>query len=140
MADANDADNDNSAGAKEEIDYTPVVDFCARLVQKVIAHGLPANTFLNVNIPNVSWAEIKGIELTRLGHRIYRDELIARKDPQGRSYYWIGGLHPEGVADHGTDIWALENKLISITPVNLDMTAYRMIDDLKRWKLEALTL
>jgi 5'-nucleotidase len=132
--------DDKSPTVEGEIDYTPITNFCARLVQKVIKHGLPANTFLNVNLPNMSWGEIKGIELTRLGHRIYPDELVARKDPRGRPYYWIGGLPPQGVADHGTDIWALENKLISVTPVNLDMTAYRLIEDFKRWHLEDLAL
>ena len=84
------------------------------------------------------WPEIKGIELTRLGHRLYRDELLKRQDPRGRPYYWIGGLPPKGVAEHGTDIWAMENKLISITPLNLDITDHRMIEDLKRWKVEEI--
>ncbi len=84
------------------------------------------------------WAHIKGVELTRLGQRVYRDELVARQDPRGRPYYWIGGQPPRGVPDHGTDIWALANNLISITPINLDLTAYRFMDELKRWKLEEL--
>ncbi len=123
-----------------DFDFTPIVTFCAHLTKKVIEQGLPANTFLNVNIPGVPWNEMKGVELTRLGHRVYRDELVKREDPRGRPYYWIGGLPPKGVADYGTDIWAMENKLISITPINLDVTAYRMIDELKRWKLEDITL
>jgi len=125
---------------EEEVDFTPIANFCAQLTKKAIDHGLPADTFLNVNIPGVSWDNIKGIELTRLGRRVYRDELVARKDPRGRLYYWIGGLPPKGVADHGTDIWAMENNLISITPINLDMTDHHMIEDLKRWKLEELTV
>jgi 5'-nucleotidase len=106
----------------------------------VIEHGLPVNTLLNVNLPRVSWDKIKGVELTRLGHRVYRDELVRRKDPRGRPYYWIGGLPPKGVADYGTDIWALENTLISITPINLDLTDHHMIEDLKRWKLEEISI
>jgi 5'-nucleotidase len=110
------------------------------LTQKVIEHGLPANTFLNINLPHVPWEQIKGVELTRLGRRLYRDELISRKDPRGRPYYWIGGLPPKGVSDHGTDIWALANKLISVTPINLDITDHHMIETLKRWKLEDIAL
>ncbi|MBE7467960.1 MAG: 5'/3'-nucleotidase SurE [Anaerolineae bacterium] len=121
-----------------QIDYTPIAAFCARLAQKTLEHGLPANTLLNVNIPSAPWEHIKGVELTRLGQRVYRDELVARKDPRGRPYYWIGGLPPHGVPDQGTDIWALANNLISITPINLDITAYRFIEELKRWKLEEL--
>jgi 5'-nucleotidase len=122
------------------IDYAPLAAFSARLVQKIMEYGLPANTFLNLNFPNVPWSQVKGIELTRLGHRLYCDQLITRQDPRGRPYYWIGGLPPQGVAEHGTDIWALANHLISITPVNLDMTAHLLLEDLKRWKLEEITL
>jgi 5'-nucleotidase len=125
---------------KEELDYTPIAAFCARLAQKVINHGLPPNTFLNVNIPCIPWTDIKGIALTRLGKRVYRDKLISRKDPRGRPYYWIGGLPPKGVADHGTDIWALANNLISVTPINLDITDRQLLEGLKRWKLEDIPL
>jgi 5'-nucleotidase len=122
------------------VDYAPLATFCAALTQKVLEYGLPINTFLNVNIPNVPWETIKGIELTRLGRRVYRDQLISRADPRQRPYYWIGGLPPRGVADHGTDIWAMENNLISITPINLDMTAYHLLEDLKRWQLADISL
>ena len=132
--------SDDTMLAEAETDFEPIVNFCAQLVKQVIDHGLPTNTLLNVNLPNVAWPEIKGIELTRLGLRVYRDELVERVDPRGRPYYWIGGLPPKGVADHGTDIWALENNLISITPINLDMTSHRMIEELKRWHLEDMSL
>jgi 5'-nucleotidase len=130
----------DSLAEAEEVDYAPMAAYCARLAQKVIDQGLPANTFLNVNLPKAAWSEIKGIAVTRLGQRVYRDQLVTRADPRGRPYYWIGGLPPRGVADHGTDIWALENNLISVTPVNLDLTGHRLIEDLKRWKLEELPL
>ncbi len=130
--------DDNPVEKKQEPDYGPITAFCAQLTKKVLERGLPANTFLNVNLPNVAWAEIKGVELTRLGQRVYLDELVVRQDPRGRPYYWIGGLPPKGVADHGTDIWALENNLISITPINLDMTDHHMLEELKRWQFEAL--
>jgi 5'-nucleotidase len=132
--------DDTGVKTAAAIDYEPVTAFCAHLTQKVLARGLPANTLLNVNLPNVPWPQIKGIELTRLGLRVYRDELVSRADPRGRPYYWIGGLPPRGIADHGTDIWALANNLISITPLNLDMTSHRMIDELKRWNLEDISL
>ena len=135
-----DDDPDVAASGPTTIDYEPIAAFCSRLTQKVLEHGLPANTLLNVNFPNVPWKDIKGVALTRLGLRVYRDELVARKDPRGRPYYWIGGLPPKGIAEHGADIWALENRLISITPINLDMTSHRMIDELKRWKLEEMSL
>jgi 5'-nucleotidase len=125
---------------EEKPDYKPITSYCARLVQMVIDHSLPANTFLNINFPCVPWNKIKGVELTRLGRRVYRDELVRRQDPRGRPYYWIGGLPPKGVADHGTDIWALENNLVSITPINLDMTDHHLIADLQRWRLEEIAV
>ncbi len=118
-----------------EIDYPPITAFCARLIQQAMEHGLPKNIFLNVNIPGVPWAEIKGVELTRLGRRIYCDELVTRQDPRGRSYYWIGGSPPKGVNEHGTDIWAVKNNLISITPLNLDMTDHSQLESLKGWEI-----
>jgi 5'-nucleotidase len=122
-----------------QVDYEPITAFCARLVKKVMEHGLPVGAFLNVNFPSVPWDQIKGVALTRLGRRVYRDELVARTDPRGRPYYWIGGLPPYGIAeDQGTDIWALVNNLISVTPIHLDMTAHRLMDELKHWKLEEL--
>ncbi|MEM7030387.1 MAG: hypothetical protein AAF629_12525 [Chloroflexota bacterium] len=94
---------------------------------------------LNVNFPMASWDKIKGVHITRLGRRIYIDELIKRKDPKGKNYYWIGGEpSTEVVNEHGTDVWAIENNYISITPLGLDWTAHRMIEDIKRWHLEDL--
>lgn len=130
----------SQAEATQEVDFSLVTTFCAHLVKKVIEHGLPANTFLNVNIPAGPWSQIHGVELTRLGRRLYRDELVTRKDPRGRPYFWIGGLPPRGVADHGTDIWAMENSLISVTPINLDMTDHHLLEALKRWQLDDIPL
>jgi len=120
---------------KITVDFAPRAAFCAQLVQKVIERGLPKDNFLNVNFPDVPWSEVKGVEITRLGRRIYRDELVTRHDPRGRPYYWIGGLPPRGIADHGTDIWAVENNMISVTPLNLNMTAYHQFNDLKDWQI-----
>ena len=111
-------------------------DFAARLVQHVEHHGLPADMFLNVNYPAAPWDEVKGVAVTRLGRRVYRDELVSRTDPRGKPYYWIGGEPPGGVADTGTDIWAVANGYVSVTPVYLDMTAYRFHEDLRRWNMQ----
>jgi 5'-nucleotidase len=120
----------------EPVDYTGPASFAARLVQYVTQHGLPADLFLNVNFPAVSWEEVKGVIITRLGRCVYQDELFHRADPRGRSYYWIGGKPPSGVPDRGTDIWAVANGYVSITPVHLDMTAYHLREDLRRWNIQ----
>jgi 5'-nucleotidase len=125
-----------SSDSFEPVDYIGPVSFAARLVQYVIQHGLPADMFLNVNFPAVSWEEVKGVTITRLGRRVYWDELVRRADPRGRPYYWIGGKPPGGVPDRGTDIWAVANGYVSITPVYLDMTAYHFREDLRRWNIQ----
>jgi 5'-nucleotidase len=117
-------------------DYSGPAGFAAHLVQIVGRHGLPADTFLNVNFPAVPWNEVKGVSITRLGRRVYLDELVSRTDPRGRTYYWIGGSPPGGVPDSGTDIWAVANGYISITPVHLDMTAYHFREELRRWNIQ----
>jgi 5'-nucleotidase len=98
----------------------------------VLQHGLPQDTLLNVNVPAGS---IKGVQITRMGKRVYNDELVARLDPRGKPYYWIGGEAPSGVPDDGTDVGALRNGFISITPIQLDMTAVKFLDALQKWPL-----
>jgi len=117
-------------------DYREIAGFAARLVQHVEKHGLPADMFLNVNFPALPWNEVKGVTITRLGRRVYRDELVSRLDPRGRSYYWIGGEPPGGVADCGTDIGAVADGYVSITPVYLDMTAHHFHQELKKWDIQ----
>jgi len=116
--------------------YTGPANFAARLVQYVTDQHLPADLFLNVNFPAVPWDEVKGVAVTRLGRRVYRDEVVSRTDPRGRPYYWIGGKPIGGVPDSGTDMWAVANGFVSITPVYLDMTAYQFREDLRRWNIQ----
>jgi 5'-nucleotidase len=80
--------------------------------------------------------KIKGIQITRQGTSIYHDELVARLDPDGRPYYWIGGEAPTGDATvEGTDIWAVHNGYVSVTPIHLDLTAHSLIPKLQGWEL-----
>ncbi len=120
----------------EDGDFRYAARFVAYLAQQALAHGLPPNVLLNVNVPSLPGEEIAGIEITRLGRRLYRDELIRRQDPRGQNYYWIGGERPSGYAeDEGTDIWALARNDISITPIHLDMTEYEFIEELRSWEI-----
>ena len=110
-------------------------DFAATLARQVLEHGLPPGVLLNVNVPNVPPSEMRGVQVTRLGTRVYRDELIERLDPRGRPYYWIGGEEPTGEPGEGTDFGALRQGAISVTPIHLDMTEYRVLDRLRDWNL-----
>lgn len=118
-----------------DADYSVAAEYARRIVQQVIKHGLPPMTLLSVNIPQLALDKIAGVQITRQGTRVYHDELVARLDPSGRPYYWIGGEAPGGdVTIEGTDIWAVHNGYVSITPIHLDMTAHNMIDQLQTWK------
>jgi len=117
-------------------DFGPAAHFAARLAHMVQREGLPANTFLNVNVPAVPAGQIRGVLLTRLGKRLYNDALIRRQDPRGRDYYWIGGGPPSGIVEDGTDIGAVANGFISVTPLCMDMTDYGLLERLQRWHAE----
>jgi len=104
------------------------------IAQKILANGgMPAGTLLNVNVPNLPWEEIKGIEVTRLGQRRYHDKLIVRHDPSGKPYYWIGGEPPSSILEPGTDVYALAHGFVSVTPLSLDMTHDAFLDTLRHW-------
>jgi 5'-nucleotidase len=119
------------------LDYGPAAEIAARVVRGLIDNPqpqkVPAGTLLNVNVPYLPLAEIKGIQVTRQGTRIYADELVRRTDPRGRPYYWIGGEAPSGVPDDGTDIGALSQGYVSVTPLQLDLTAHQLLKHMQEW-------
>jgi 5'-nucleotidase len=114
-------------------DYGPAGEIAKRVVQTAIEGGLLEGVIMNVNIPYLPVAEIKGFIVTRQGLRVYRDALDRRVDPRGRPYYWIGGESPTGVNEEGTDVGALASGYVSITPLKLDLTHYKAMDVLKGW-------
>jgi len=103
------------------------------IARLVLDNGLPANTLLNVNAPNLPLEQLQGYRATRLGHRIYQDVLIERSDPRGVPYYWIGGDPPTGIQENGTDLDAVSNGFVSVTPLHMDMTQHRFHDTVRSW-------
>lgn len=116
------------------LDYGTAAAVARQVVQKVATEGLPEGVLLNVNVPYLKQEELKGFMITRQGLRLYRDELDARKDPRGKSYYWIGGQFPIGVLEEGTDYGAIKAGFVSITPLQLDLTACDAMEGMKKWK------
>ncbi len=115
-------------------DFTAAAAIAKRVIEQVRQKDLPHNTLLNVNIPFLPLDEIKGFRITRLGLRIYRNELVRREDPYGRPYYWIGGESPTGKPEEGTDIGAMRDGYVSITPIHMDMTAHELIAEVGSWE------
>ncbi|KPJ76400.1 MAG: hypothetical protein AMJ54_11745 [Deltaproteobacteria bacterium SG8_13] len=115
--------------------YSEAADFVLQLAETVHARGLPAGTFLNVNMPNVSLSQTAGVRVSRQGLPANSEYFEKRLDPRERPYYWQGGEaqkfdpHPE------IDGSVLEEKYISITPVKCDMTDYQTLEMLKGWKI-----
>jgi len=104
----------------------------ARLIaMRVLVGGLPGNTLLNVNVPP---QPPRGIRMTRLGHRVYKEKIVEQADPRGRSHYWIGGGDARWDDLDGTDMGAVHDGYISLTPLHLDLTNHRALVQLADWQ------
>jgi len=117
-----------------EIDYGPAARMAGRVVHQVIENRLSHEVLLNVNVPFLPENKIRGIRLTRQGLRVYHSRLDERTDPRGCPYYWIGGDAPTGVPERGTDVGALAENFVSVTPLQLDLTSYRTMTELNTWQ------
>jgi len=103
------------------------------IVARLKADPLPADTILNVNVPDLPWSEVKGFEVTRLGNRHRAEGCIAQKDPRGNEVYWIGPAGREQDSGPGTDFHAVRTGHISITPIQVDLTRYQALEKVASW-------
>ncbi|MFO7973756.1 MAG: 5'/3'-nucleotidase SurE [Candidatus Hydrogenedentota bacterium] len=106
-----------------------------RIAQCCLERGMPTDTLLNVNVPDVPYEKLQGISVTRMGRRDYQDEIIRRVDPRGGAYYWIGGAEPSHVAAPGTDFEAIDDGRVSVTPLHRDVTNQGAIAALTEWNI-----
>jgi 5'-nucleotidase len=118
---------------EQECDYTPAGRYALRAARNMLRRKLPVEILLNINVPCLPEVKIRGVRVTRQGLLAYRDELVARTDPRGKPYYWIGGDPPAGIPEKDTDFGAVAEGFVSMTPVQLDLTAYAAIDGLRAW-------
>ncbi len=123
-----------------KVDYTAAADFATELAILLERNKLPDSTLLNVNVPAKPISEITGIKVTRQGKRRYTGQLQRRTDPMGRDYYWLGGDLPEDDLEEGTDVKAIAEGNISITPVHLDLTDMNSIRTIEGWGVEQIEL
>jgi 5'-nucleotidase len=122
---------------KSEALFGRAAVFAHALARAVLAEGLPSGTLLNVNVPGEG--EAARYRWTKLGKRLYRDQVDERADLRGRRYYWIGGP-PNGYDDvPGSDCYAVERGIVSVTPLDLDLTDEGLLERLPRWSLEGFT-
>lgn len=126
------SNNGAVAGGRQ---FEKAARFTARLVKSVKKNGIPKGTLLNVNVPVYKKADARRYRITRLGERVYHDVITEKIDPRGEPYFWIGGHYT--VTDKGpdTDYGAIQKNYISVTPLDIDLTAQKFYNTLKNWKI-----
>ena len=120
-------------GADVAIDFGAAGRFAGILAGEILERGMPPDTLFNVNVPR---RPPHGVRVTHQGRRIYPGGVIERVDPKGRTYYWIGGQSADWEDDPKSDFAALAEGFVSVTPLHLDLTNYKVMDQLRRWSLD----
>ena len=116
------------------IDFSTAAQFAGVIVKTVLQNGVDPTALFNVNVPYLPFSEVKGIKITRQGLRVYHDKLERRLDPRGLPYYWNIGGFPTGIPEDGSDVGALAEGFVSVTPVQLDLTDYAGMKVLADWQ------
>jgi 5'-nucleotidase len=130
---------DTILAPSDDLDYGRAAEFSARLAGFLLRRPpLPAGILLNVNVPYAPAGRSLHARLTRLGGEAYSNYLVTGKDPHGREYYWISGdpLNEAAALEAGTDLEAVAEGYVSITPIHLDMTEHALLTELRSWEAE----
>jgi len=109
--------------------------YVKKIALQVLENGLPDGIVLNVNFPKLKNDSFKGIKICRQARANWVEEFDKRTNPQGKEYYWLTGKFVNMDNGEDTDVWALENKYISVVPVHFDLTAHHFIQKLNSWEL-----
>ena len=113
--------------------YKTAARIALQLVERLMADPLPVNTILNVNVPDVSFEELRGIDVTRLGTRHRSERACEQLDPWGNKVIWIGPAGEAAEAGPGTDFFAIQENKVSITPLHVDLTQYKAFEQVAHW-------
>jgi 5'-nucleotidase len=125
-----------SHAAKDHDHLADWSDLLKQLLNQLMTRGdFPAETLLNVNLPPVRPHQVVGVRVTTLGRRAYVGSLTRASDPNGREYFWIGGGESKWWGGPESDFRAIHEGYISVTPLHLDLTNYRLLEDLGGWDL-----
>jgi 5'-nucleotidase len=122
-----------SLNGREGRHFETAAKIVVRVVERLVLAPLPADTILNINVPDLPLEEIVAIEATRLGHRHQAEAMVQTHDPRGFPVYWIGAPGLEADAGPGTDFDAMRRDCVSITPVQVDLTRYTALDHVASW-------
>lgn len=113
--------------------YETAARAAVEIIARLHTDPLPADTILNVNVPDLAWESIAGFEVTRLGNRHRAERCVSQRDPRGRQWWWIGAAGAEQDAGPGTDFDAIRRGFISITPIQVDLTRYQALEQVASW-------
>jgi 5'-nucleotidase len=118
---------------EKPIHYETAAQVVSLVVERLRRDPLPADTILNINVPDIPWVQVSGIEVTRLGHRHRAEPTVRMLDPRGNPMYWIGPAGAEQDAGPGTDFHAVRRGFVSITPIHVDLTRYQALEQVAGW-------
>jgi 5'-nucleotidase len=113
--------------------YETAARAAVEIIARLKAEPLPADTILNVNVPDLPWNQIRGFQTGRLGNRHRAEACTPQKDPRGRQWWWIGAAGPEHDAGPGTDFQSVRDGCIAITPIHVDLTRYQALEQVASW-------
>lgn len=125
-----------SLASKECVHYNTAALVTSKIIARLQQHPLPSDQILNINVPDLPIEELKGILVTRLGNRHKAETMTKTRDPWGREIYWYGTLGSEQDCGEGTDFHAITNGYASVTPLTVDMTAYKSMPQMTEWMSE----
>ncbi|MAZ44702.1 MAG: 5'/3'-nucleotidase SurE [Legionellales bacterium] len=120
-------------GDKENRYFETAAEVVKRILTRIQNEPLPKTTVLNVNVPNCPVEQVKGIRSVRLGHRHRAEPIIKDKDPRGRDIFWVGPAGRGQDAGEGTDFYAVSQQYVSLTPLQVDLTQYDVLEPLSQW-------
>jgi 5'-nucleotidase len=103
------------------------------LVERLLQRPLPSEVILNVNVPDLPFEQLKGMQATRLGHRHKAEPVVRAEDPRGKTIYWVGPAGAEQDAGPGTDFYAVREGYVSVTPLQVDLTRHSALDSVGAW-------
>ena len=118
-----------------DLDYTYSAQIAVKLAEQLLERGVPKDTLLNVNVPAVPEEDIKGIAITSLGQRRYKNPFHKREDPRGKTYYWLAGEIEDFLDDPETDVSKIQENYVTVSPIHFDFTNYNLLNMLKEWDL-----
>jgi 5'-nucleotidase len=113
--------------------FSTAARVATEVVQRFAKKKFAGTVLLNVNVPDIAYDELQGIEVTRLGRRHKAEPVVKSQTPRGETVYWVGAAGPAQDIGEGTDFLAIQRNRVSVTPLQIDLTRYGQLDAVKQW-------